>query len=251
MKVVIIEDEQPAVRRLQRLIGEVRPGTDILSVMDSVADAVEYFTSQPAPDLVFLDIHLADGLSFEIFGQVKLASPVIFTTAYDHYAVRAFKVNSVDYLLKPVDETELRNAFEKLESFRQLPPSIDLAAIIGKISPTSRTYRKRYLVRPAGRIAFVNVEDIAYFFSDDGRSFLVTKAGDRFLLDLTMEEIESELDPQSFFRINRAMMVSLGSIKKIEPHFNNRYSLELAPPFEEEVMVSRQRGSEFKSWLDS
>lgn len=251
MKVLIVEDEQPAATRLQKLILAQRPQTLIAGVLDSVEDAVAYFETGEKLDLVFMDIQLADGLSFDIFSKTKVNAPVIFTTAFDHYAVKAFKVNSVDYLLKPVEEEELKNAITKFENIYAREQQPDFAAVIKAIKERTTEFKKRFLVKTAGRLAFVNVEDLAYFFSDDGNSFLVTTKGDRFLIDSILDEIETQLDPAKFFRINRAMILSLWSIKKIEPHFNNRFAIDLSPPFGEQAIVSRQRSAEFRTWLDS
>jgi len=251
MKVLIIEDEQPAAKRLQRLIEEVRPRAEVVRVIDSVEEAVEFFSSGTKVALIFMDIQLADGLSFDIFSKAAVSAPVIFTTAFDHYAVKAFKVNSVDYLLKPVELEELKHAIEKFETIYSRSQQPDFSSILKAISERKDDFKKRFLIKTAARLAFVKVEDVAYFFSDDGNSFLVTTKNDRFLLDSILDEIESQLNPEQFFRINRAMILSLSSIKKIEPHFNNRFALELSPPFETEVIVSRQRGAEFKAWLDS
>jgi len=250
MKILIIEDEQPAAKRLIRLITELRSDAEIVRSIDSVEESVEFFESNQKVDLVFMDIQLADGLSFDIFSKCAVSEPVIFTTAYDHYAVKAFKVNSIDYLLKPVEIDELKNSLLKYDSIYARKDAIDYSAIMKVINEKKEPYKKRFLVKTAGRLTFVSVEDVAYFFSDDGNSFLVTKKNDRFLLENILEEIESQLDPDDFFRINRKMMVSLSCIEKIEPHFNNRFLLQLHPNFNEEVIVSRQRSAEFRKWLD-
>jgi DNA-binding LytR/AlgR family response regulator len=252
MNIVIIEDEQPAARRLERLILETDPEITIMQQIDSVEDAVSFFSTGKKVDLVFMDIQLADGLSFDIFEKTNVSVPVIFTTAYDHYAVKAFKVNSIDYLLKPIEPEELKHAIEKYKSLFQKTASvtIDYSDIIKTLHQTSAQFKKRFLVKTAGRLAFVNVEDIAYFFSDEGNSFLVTADNKRFLLESILEEVELQLNPDEFFRINRKMILALTSIQKIESHFNNRFILQLNPNYEEEVIVSRQRSTEFKKWLD-
>lgn len=253
MKVLIIEDEQPAAKRLTRLITELRPRTEVLQCIDSIEDAVNYFQHEKNPDLVFMDIQLADGISFDIFSQVKVDAPVIFTTAYDHYALKAFKVNSIDYLLKPIEISELESALVKFESIhRQLNQTpVDLAAMMSLIRSQGEPYKKRFLVKTAGRLTFIQVEDIAFLFSEGGNTFIVTTANDRFLIESVLDEMEEQLDPGVFFRINRKMIVSLNSIKRIEPHFNNRFLLNLNPEMEEEVIVSRQRSAEFRKWLDA
>jgi DNA-binding LytR/AlgR family response regulator len=252
MRILIIEDEMPAAKRLQRLILEILPNAEIFPTIDSVEEATVFFRKGDHVDLTFMDIQLADGLSFEIFSQCEVTTPVIFTTAYDHYAVKAFKVNSVDYLLKPVESAELQSAINRFkEFFEPKTPQNDYSAIIQTIKENKSVYKKRFLVKTAGRLTFVNSEDVAYLFSDDGNTFLVTKSNDRFLFENTLEEVEPLLDPSNFFRINRKMILALDSIKKIEPHFNSRYLLQIHPLFEEETIVSRQRSAEFKSWLDS
>jgi len=253
MKVLIIEDEIPAARRLARLVQELRPQSAIVSTIDSVEDAISFFENGHEVDLAFMDIQLADGLSFDIFSKVNVNVPVIFTTAYDQYAIKAFKVNSVDYLLKPIEQEELLNAIVKYESHfsKSKKESLNYAEIIQVLKKGMSEFKKRFLVKSAGKLTFVNIENIAYFFSDDGNSFLVTSDGDRFLLEQTIEEIESQVNPEIFFRINRKMMIALKSIIKIEPYFNNRLLINIHPTFEEEVVVSRQRITEFKKWLDS
>lgn len=253
MKVLIIEDEQPAARRLQKLVNEIMPHAEILRQIDSVEESVEFFQSGEIVDLIFMDIQLADGISFDIFTKTQVNAPVIFTTAFDHYAVKAFKVNSVDYLLKPIEKEDLRNAIAKFELIHSRPTAslTDYSELIKEIREQKSAFKKRFLVKTAGRLTFVNVEDVAFFFSDDGNSFLVTQQNDRFLLETILEDIESQLDPSVFFRINRKMMLSLSSIKKIEPHFNNRFIIQLQPAFEEEVIVSRQRSADFRKWLDA
>lgn len=250
MKVIIIEDEQPALKRLQRLIESIRPEARICAHADSVEDAIEVIAANQDADIIFMDIQLADGLSFDIFSRLEVRPPVVFTTAFDHYAIKAFKVNSIEYLLKPIEEAELIEAFAKYDRLQQRTKQLDYSEILHAIREKRDDYKKRFLVKTAGRLTFVNVQDVAYFFSEEGNSFLVTQNNDRFLLESILEEVETSLDPTAFFRINRKMIVSLASIKRIDPHFNNRYALELQPTFEEEAIVSRQRSAEFRLWLD-
>jgi len=253
MKVLIIEDEQPAARRLKRLIQDAMPSAEILSVIDSVRDAVEYLENDSSAQLIFMDIQLADGLSFDIFSKCTVTAPVIFTTAFDHYAVKAFKVNSIDYLLKPIDPSELVSAINKWKSIydQRTPAQVDYNALAKAIALQSEPYKKRFLVKSAGKLNHINTEDIAHFFSDEGLTFLVTTSADRFLIDGSLDDLEPLLDPKNYFRINRKMIVALASIRKIEPHFNHRFLLELHPPFSGEILVSRQRASQFRDWLDS
>jgi DNA-binding LytR/AlgR family response regulator len=252
MRIVIVEDETPAANRLERMIKEIRPQVEVVKRLDSVEDAVEYFNTQPALDLAFLDIQLADGLSFDIFSSASIPCPIIFTTAYDHYAVKAFKVNSVDYLLKPVDEEELKHAIEKFEQLHHNGQGqlTDVKAIIQAVRGDQAHYRKRFLVKNAGRLVFLQSEDVAYFFSEEGITFLVTRSNERYLLEATLEELETQLDPECYFRINRKMIICSECIDRIEPYSNNRLLLKLKPDFAEEVVVSRHRTAEFKQWLD-
>jgi DNA-binding LytR/AlgR family response regulator len=253
MKVIIIEDETPAANRLERMLKDLNPGIEILKRMDSVEDAVECFKLNPEVDLIFMDIQLADGLSFDIFKSVNVPAPVIFTTAYDHYAIKAFKVNSIDYLLKPISDEDLKGALEKYELVKGNGKgnNDDLRAIVESVRSEQAHFRKRFLVKTAGRLAFVPASEVAYFFSEEGVTFIVNAQNERYLLENTLEELESQLDPTEFFRINRKMILSTGCIARIEPHTNNRLLLNVSPDFSEEVVVSRHRTSEFKSWLDS
>lgn len=249
MKVVIIEDEVPAANRLERMVKEEINDVQIIRIMDSVEDSIEFFRSEEKVDLVFMDIQLADGLSFEIFEKIKVNAPVIFTTAYDHYAIKAFKVNSIDYLLKPIDENDLRSALNK---HRELTKATEGALDIKAVLQHALTeYRRRFLVKSAGRLLFISSSDVSYFFSEEGMTFIVNRENERYILEQTLEELENQVDPREFFRINRKMIISSKSIDRIEPYSNNRLQLSLKPHFAEEVIVSRHRTSEFKHWLDS
>lgn len=249
MRVVIIEDELPAANRLERLLKAELPDMEIIRRLDSIDDSIEFFQSGVVPDLVFMDIQLADGLSFEIFEKVKVSAPVIFTTAYDHYAIKAFKVNSIDYLLKPIDEEDLKRALAK---FKEVTKSFEGTIDIKSILQSAQTeYRRRFLVKSAGRLLFIGSSDVSYFFSEEGMTFIVNQQNERYILEQTLEELEGQVDPREFFRINRKMIIASKSIERIEPYANNRLQLTLKPHFTEEVVVSRHRTSEFKHWLDS
>jgi two-component system response regulator LytT len=252
LRIVLVEDEQPASRQLKRLLAEVLPNSEVVQVLDSVEEAVSYFKNEEDVDLIFLDIHLADGLSFDIFDQVNLPAPVIFTTAYDQYAIKAFKVHSIDYLLKPIEKDDLKGAIDKFFELRLESTSgnVDYGKLIQAMREAGNPFKKRFLVKPGGRLAFVNTEDVSYFFSEEGFTFLVVKDGERFVIESTLEEIEAQLNPNEFFRINRQMIISLQSIDRIDPHFNHRYNIALKPVFGSEVLVSRQRATDFKKWLD-
>lgn len=246
MKILLLEDELPAARQLTRMLLAERPDAQILETIDSVESAVRWLAANPAPDLIFMDIQIADGLSFDIFRQVNVVSPVIFTTAFDQYAVQAFRVNAIDYLLKPVDPDELRRALEKIER-HESAPAIDIEAIASLLKKPN--YKDRFLVKTGQHLTFIQAADIAFFRSSDGLTQAWLFSGKKHFIDSTLEELERVLDPAHFFRISRQIMVRLGAISKIHTHLNGRLKLELKPPQTEEIFVSRERVNEFKTWL--
>lgn len=253
MKIAVIEDESLAAKRLVRLISELRKDVVVDFQTDSVEDAVVYFDKNPDIQLAFMDVQLADGISLDIFQHTSVNVPVIFTTAYDHYAVKAFKVNSIDYLLKPIETKELERALHRYDAlFAQKSTAAlpDLHHLIAAVRAQQGEFRKRFLVRSGAKLVFISIQNVAYFFSDEGSTFIVNKDNERYLIEHTLDELEAQLNPEDFFRINRGMIVQLQSIKKIEPHFNNRLLLEISPAFETEITVSRHRASAFKSWLN-
>lgn len=254
MNILIIEDEAAAASRLKRLITEIASDAEITGEADSVESAVQLFRTQGADtDLVFMDIQLADGLSFEIFEKTVVTAPVIFTTAYDEYALKAFKVNAIDYLLKPIDRMDLMLAFEK---FRKAQPtavesfSNDLAAILKSVAQQKPAYRQRFLVNWREEFVPVSVGDIAYFVTDSGISWLVRSDGRRFVVDETMEELAGALDPDVFFRLNRQLIARPEAIRQIHKHFNGKLKITLQPGLTDEVFVSRDTAPEFRAWLN-
>jgi len=247
MKILLIEDELPAARQLAKLLLAHDPACQIIDTLDSVEGAVRWIRTFPSPDLVFMDIQIADGLSFDIFSQVEVAAPVIFTTAFDQYAVRAFKVNAVDYLLKPVDPEELKRALEKIRNQRNASAAFDWKMLSGFFR--KETYKDRFLVKTGQQLAFLATADIAFFRSSDGLTQAHTFAGKKFFVDNSLEELERLLDPRDFFRINRGITIRLDAIRKIHPHLNGRLKLETQPAAPEEVFVSRERAGDFKTWL--
>jgi DNA-binding LytR/AlgR family response regulator len=279
MLALVVEDEPLAARRLLSLLQKQPEPITILGTAESVAQAVALLQAGPAPDVLFLDIHLADGLSFELFEQVEIRCPVIFTTAYDQYALRAFKVNSVDYLLKPIDEEELRLAIGKLRqrlgtqtdapevgtksavSSTKVPPpapaldAATLAALVQQLrQPTPQaSYKAQFVVRVGEHLKVVPVEQVAYFFSLEKATLLQSTDGRKYVVDYTMEQLETLLDPQQFFRLNRAYLAQQAAIHDIIHYTNSRLQtiLKPAPPESEgPVLVSREKVSVFKSWLD-
>lgn len=253
MKVVIVEDEPNAAQRLSKLIVELESQAEILATIDSVKRSVAWFKSNPSPDLVFMDIQLGDGLSFEIFEQVKVHAPVIFTTAYDAYALKAFKVNSVDYLLKPVDKSELLNALDKYRSVSARPSTQthDLLNNIGQaVQMLTRKYKTRFVIKVGEHLKTIEVSQVRYFFSQDKTTFCTTEESRNLIVDYTLEQLEEMLDPDEFFRINRKYLVRSSSIKDMINYTNSRLKLILKGSDDDDVIVARERVQDFKDWLD-
>ncbi|ASK29262.1 DNA-binding response regulator [Chryseobacterium sp. T16E-39] len=249
-KILIVEDEKPNADRLKRLLLKLRPHAEVLSVEDSVASAVKWLEENPSPDIIMLDIQLADGLSFEIFNQIEIKCPVIFTTAYDEYAVKAFKYNSIDYLLKPVEEEELETALKNYETFMETIPYVGTAieGLLNYIQP--KDYRKRFLLAHRDGYKTLLSEDILYFFTELGVSRAVLKNGGTDIVPQTLEELEKQLDPKMFFRANRQFIINIDSVQQISNYFNGKLKLELIKHPDVEVIVSREKASALKSWMD-
>jgi len=248
MNILIIEDEIPAAKQLTKMVAKCEPQARVLDTLDSVEGAVRWLGTFPAPDLIFMDIQIADGLSFDIFSRCQVTAPVIFTTAFDQYAVQAFKVNAVDYLLKPIDPDDLKTALERHRERRQMAPTVDLQQLACFFQPAT-SYKERFLVKNGQQMNFLLSHEIAYFLSSDGLTQAFTDGGKKYFIDHTLEELERLLDPRQFFRISRGLTVRLEAIRKIHPHLNGRLKLELQPKPAEEVFVSRERAGEFKIWL--
>jgi two-component system LytT family response regulator len=251
MKLVLLEDEQPALRHLKRMIGEVAPNANVLAHFDSVEEATSWFKSNIEFDLVISDIQLSDGLSLDVFRHVKILKPIIFTTAFDQYAIEAFKVNGIDYLLKPVKAEELRNAIEKYQTFfnAHQDPAWDVEKIVRQIAGREKIYRTRLLVHFRDELKSIPVESIAFIHSENKVSHLFSKSGEMFILNQNMEELEDQLNPQVFFRANRQFIISFSSIKSNHQHFNGKIKVLLTVSTREEILVSRERAPEFKAWL--
>lgn len=250
MKLLLVEDEPQAVERLQYLLRSVRPDATVLAVTDSVRTTVEWLKVNPAPDLILLDIHLADGLSFEIFDGVKVTCPVIFTTAYDEYALKAFKVNSIDYLLKPVDEPGLQAAFSKLESLQGAATATVTDRIAEAFRLMRQRFKERFLVNVGERLISVPASEILFFVSEDKATYLHTREHRNLLIDFALDLLESQLDPEVFFRINRKYIVSRNAIQDMRSHSNSRIRLVLSGTTDTDIIVARERVAEFRSWLD-
>lgn len=256
MKVLIVEDEELAVKKLKKTLQNVEAGATVAGETDSIKGTVQWLESNPAPDLILMDVELNDGQSFEIFHHVKVKSPVIFITSYDEYALKAFKVNSVDYLLKPVQQEDLEAAINKYKELKKLyrhdseNNTGEIELLVKKLqSLESRDYRKRFLVKQGTKLVSVEVTDIAYFFSDGRLNFFKTTDNRKFIVDYTMEELNDMLDPEQFFRISRSFYIAVNSVVQANEYPGNRLELQLNPASEKEVIVSREKVSDFKTWL--
>lgn len=253
MNILIVEDEELAQKKLQKTLAAVDASATVVGITDSIQSTVNWLRNNQHADLILMDIELADGQSFEVFNQIDVKAPVIFTTSYDEYALKAFKVNSVDYLLKPVQTEDLQAALTK---YRKLSESgrnqdVNLESLVSQIKRQlqPKEYRKRFLVKHGMKLVSVDVEEIAYFFSDGRLNFFKTADNKKFVVDYTMDELEEMLDPAVFFRISRSFFVAITAIEKIDDYFGNRLILQLAPPVDKEALVSREKVSDFKRWM--
>jgi two-component system, LytTR family, response regulator LytT len=247
MKILIIEDEQHAIKKMQRMVLEIKPSC-IIDTCDSIQSSVNYLR-EARPELIFMDIRLGDGLSFEIFEKVKISCPIIFTTAYDEYALKAFKVNSIDYLLKPIDKAELQNAFDKYENNRKTDADINIQALYSLLQPR-KEYKQRYLIKIGLANQLLEVSDIAYFYTEDGCTIAVDNNRKKHIIDHTLDQIQNEIDPQYFFRINRGVLIRDIAITRFEPYLNSRLSIQSVPPHHETLIVAREKAKEFKQWIE-
>jgi DNA-binding LytR/AlgR family response regulator len=250
MNIIIIEDEKPAARLLQRKIEKL--GYGITTLLHSVEESLEWFQNNDHPDLIFLDIQLSDGLSFEIFEKIDIKSAVIFTTAFDAYALRAFKLNSIDYLLKPIDEEELATAISKFANQFQVNSVSNLDFEVIKrmlVNPISKEYRKRFSVKIGQQIKVIDVAEIECLYSENKGTYIHTLDNRDYLIDNSLEVVEAELDPKDFYRISRKYIIPLQSVKEIQLYSNSRLKISLPTYKADEVIVARERVSDFKEWL--
>jgi DNA-binding LytR/AlgR family response regulator len=252
MNILILEDEKLASEKLEKTILELEPHAKIVARLQSIAAAVNWLTNHPHPDLILSDIRLLDGLCFEIFHQVKIEKPVIFTTAYDQYAIKAFEVNSIDYLLKPVQKEKLKASLDKLKTLASKPQAsaIDYQEVLKLLRTPPSAYKSRFMVRIGQKIIALSTNKIAYFFSENKLTFIITKEGKRYPIDQPLEELVDVMDPRIFFKVNRQYIVTFESIAEIHPYFKGRIKLILAPATEDEVVISSERTPEFKKWID-
>ena len=256
IKVLIVEDEIPAQITLKKLIDKCCQDSQIVMTRTSVNSTVKWLEENPnGADVIFMDVELSDGICFEIFEKVKISANVIITTAYDNYAITAFKINSLDYLLKPIVEEELQRAWkrcvERIEAHHE--PNIEaLLDIVSKVgNQTEKEYKKRFIVKAGEKIVIIPVDDIAYCYSEDKSTYAVCRNGTRRLLDYSLDTVQEMLDPKLFFRISRSCIVSINSIENISKHLGTRLKLQLNPKADEDVVVSRSRTSDFLEWLDN
>jgi DNA-binding LytR/AlgR family response regulator len=251
MNYIIAEDEKPTAERLLKLISKIAPELNHLATFDSVSSSVKWLKANKHPDLAFFDIQLADGISFEIFEQVDIEFPVIFTTAFNEYAIKAFKVNSIDYLLKPIDEKELSQAIQKFQKgFAQKPQALSNDAIAKALSMLTNTYKTRFVVKVGEHIRMIPVEEIALFFSSEKYTFIRTIAGRDYGIDQSLDQLSNLLNPNDFFRVSRKHIVALSAIKDIIAYSGSRLKVKLSVATDEDVLVSREKVAEFKGWLD-
>ncbi|MGD9977770.1 MAG: LytR/AlgR family response regulator transcription factor [Bacteroidales bacterium] len=250
MKYVIVEDEKLSAKRLANMIQQLNPSYEPLIILDSVSSAVKWLKQNPHPQLAFFDIQLADGISFEIFEQVKIDFPVIFTTAYNEYALKAFKVNSIDYLLKPISENELKAAIEKFEHTRSTPGSIDTTPIATLIDQLNSSYKSRFLVKVGEHLKMINCTGIAFFHSMGKSTFIKNTEGRDYAIDQSLDQVELAVNPAEFYRVNRSCIISVNSIRDIVAYSNSRLKIIPTVKTDEDIIVSRERVLGFKAWLE-
>lgn len=251
INIIIIEDEKPSARRLQRMLSTLNLNAE--TMLHSVEESINWFQNNPHPDLIFLDIQLSDGLSFEIFEAVEIKSAVIFTTAYDEYALQAFKLNSIDYLLKPIDDEELAKAVKKYQERLPQKQAVtldfnDIKKLL--INPFDREYKKRFSVKVGQHLKLITIDEIECFYSENKGTYLHTTDGRNYLLDTTLELLENELEPQTFFRISRKFYVNINAIKDMLSYTNSRLQIKLNSYNDDAVIVARERVKDFKEWLE-
>lgn len=251
MNVIIIEDEKPSARRLQRMLKSLELEAE--TMLHSVEESIEWFQNNKHPDLIFLDIQLSDGLSFEIFEAIAIKSAVIFTTAYDEYALQAFKLNSIDYLLKPIDDDDLKIAVKKFKTRTPQKQSVtldfnDIKKLL--VNPIEREYKKRFSVKVGQHLKLINIEDIECIYSENKGTYVSTISGRNYLLDQTLDQLEDELEPHVFFRVSRKFYVNINAIKDMVSYTNSRLEIKLNHFKTQQIIVARERVKDFKNWLE-
>lgn len=256
MKILIVEDEEMAVKKLTKTLTAVEPAAEIVGVAGSIRETVDWLKVHPTPELILMDIELADGQSFQIFEETEVKSTVVFTTSYDEYAIKAFKVNSIDYLLKPIQKEDLRAALDKFTHVKSLyqgansEPAMNVTSLIKELQQLQpKEYRQRFLVQYVQKLISVETQQIAYFYSDERLNLFKTFDGKKMAVDYTLDELEAMLDPTRFFRVSRSFLVAIDSVEQIQSYFGNRLALQLKPAIDKEVIVSREKLTPFKTWM--
>ncbi|MEO0728318.1 MAG: LytTR family DNA-binding domain-containing protein [Bacteroidota bacterium] len=250
MKILIIEDEKHARNHLERMLLDLNPNIQITEKLGSVKKSVEYLQTQPEIDLIFLDIHLSDDLSFRIFEQLEVQTPIIFTTAYDQYAIRAFKVNSIDYLLKPIEASDLSKALDKYRSYQPQYNMANLSQLVAQLKGEEKKYQERFIVSRGDKILSIPTSEVAYFEGEDRYVFLVTREGNRYIVDYRLSDLEDLLDPQHWYRLNRSFIAQFEVINKIISLSKSRIKVELQPAARRDIFVSSANTRAFKEWLN-
>lgn len=251
MTILIIEDEQLAAEKLKSLVLDISPESEILDIIDTIEDSIQWLLTHPHPDLILSDIHLADGLCFSIYSEVQVKCPIIFTTAYEKYAIQAFEVNSIDYLLKPIQKDRLEMALQKRNSMKPMKERDELLAQVkSALLAQPKLYKSRFLCKLGTTIKSIEASSINYFYSQDKMTFIVDEKKNRLPINNTLDEIDQMLDPDSFFRINRKFIVNFNGIDEIHTYFKGRLKIKLKPHIEEDIIVSTEKAPIFKSWLD-
>ena len=246
---LIIEDEEPAALRLKKMVNELEPEANVLDNIVSVKSAIKWFSQNTQPHLIFSDIQLSDGLSFEIFKNVEVNCPVIFITAFDEYAIDAFKVNSIDYLLKPIKKDDLQNALTKFKRLNNNDSTLDISKVLEAYSAPKSEYKTRFIVRYGEHIKTIKIEEVAYFYTEDKINFLTTNEGRRYTIDYNLDALDNMLDPKIYFRINRQFIISIHAISEMFTYTKSRVLVKLNPPSKHETIVSTERSGDFKLWL--
>jgi DNA-binding LytR/AlgR family response regulator len=250
MKVLIIEDEQPNARMLAEMLQNLRSGWEILAILETVKQSVAWLQSHTQPDLILMDIQLSDGICFSIFEQVEVKSSIIFTTAFDNYAIQAFKVNSIDYLLKPIKESELENALVKLEQFMHpMGQLVDYTEIMQAIRNGKKEYRKRFLITAGNKYYKLNTSDIACFVSENKVTTAISFTGEHHVVDFSLDRLEDELDPDFYFRADRKTIIHIDLVSRFEDYFGSKLIVKLKSPVNDKITVSRLKASAFKVWV--
>ncbi len=249
MKVLIVEDEVPAVAHISALLSQIDHSVEILDALDSVKSAVRWFESNSQPDLAFFDIQLADGKSFEIFERVKVSCPIVFITAYDQFAIKAFEVNSIDYLLKPITKEKLERAINKFKA-QNKPEGIDMEALKSLIGGQDKKYKEQFIIKVGEHLKKVAITDVELFTSQDRSTYLLTKSGNKLILDNTLDQLQDMVDPDQFFRVNRKYLIHMDGIKDMISFSGSRLKIEMSQFDGDDVVVSREKVGEFKAWLD-